>query len=124
MLAPGRACRPQLAGPGLTVLEAGSMRRTVRGLSIAAGLLAIAFATSTSSFGGPQVADASARMNRQTFHDQMRTLWGGDHIVWTRCFIISAGTLPDNLPDIGPTTDRLLDNQTAIGDAFKPFYGA
>jgi hypothetical protein len=100
------------------------MRRTVRTLLVAAGLLAVAFAA-TSSFHTPQVADAaSARMNRQTFHDQMRTLWAGDHIVWTRCFIISAGTLPDNLPDIGPTTDRLLDNQTAIGDAFKPFYGA
>jgi hypothetical protein len=100
------------------------MRRTVRGLLIAAGLLAIAFATTASSFGGQQAADAGALQNRQALHDQMRTLWGGDHIVWTRCFIISAGTLPDNLPDIGPTTDRLLENQTAIGDAFKPFYGA
>jgi hypothetical protein len=73
--------------------------------------------------GTGSVVDANAVMSRQAFHDQMRNLWGADHIVWTRCFIISAATLPDNLPDIGPTTDRLLANQTAIGDAIKPFYG-
>jgi hypothetical protein len=84
----------------------------------------IALAAAFPSFQAPSVANAaSAPMNRQAFHDQMRSLWAGDHIVWTRCFIISAGTVPDNLPDIGPTTDRLLFNQTEIGNAFKPFYG-
>jgi hypothetical protein len=49
----------------------------------------------------------------------MRRLWD-DHVVWTRLFIIS--TLSD-LPDNAATTERLLQNQTDIGNAIKPFYG-
>jgi hypothetical protein len=49
----------------------------------------------------------------------MRELWD-DHVVWTRLFIVS--TLAD-LPDNGATTERLLQNQTDIGNAIKPFYG-
>src|SRR5918995_4510588 len=56
------------------------------------------------------------------FHDEMRRLWE-DHILWTRQFIVSAATTSGNLADIGPTTDRLLANQTDIGNALKPFYG-
>jgi hypothetical protein len=52
----------------------------------------------------------------------MRKLWE-DHIVWTRQFIVSAATQPGDLADIGPTTDRLLANQSEIGDAVRPFYG-
>jgi hypothetical protein len=52
----------------------------------------------------------------------MRKLWE-DHIVWTRQYIVSAATVSGDLADIGPTTDRLLANQTDIGDALKPFYG-
>jgi hypothetical protein len=53
------------------------------------------------------------------FQDQMRKLWE-DHIVWTRQFIISAA---HGLPDIDPTTQRLLANQVDIGNAFRRFYG-
>lgn len=63
-----------------------------------------------------------AKLDRHAFHDSMRKLWE-DHITWTRLFIVSAATLPDALPDIGPTTERLLTNQTDIGNAFKPYYG-
>ena len=49
----------------------------------------------------------------------MRELWE-DHVVWTRLFIISS--LAD-LPDNAATTERLLQNQTDIGNAIKPFYG-
>jgi hypothetical protein len=59
---------------------------------------------------------------KAAFHDAMRKLWE-DHIVWTRQFIVSAATESGNLTDIGPTTDRLLANQTDIGNALKPFYG-
>jgi hypothetical protein len=59
---------------------------------------------------------------RTAFHDAMRKLWE-DHITWTRQFIVSAATLPEALPDLGPTTDRLLANQADIGDALRPFYG-
>ena len=64
----------------------------------------------------------NATANRTGFHDAMRALWE-DHIVWTRQFIVSAATQDDNLPDTAATVDRLLANQTDIGDAIKPFYG-
>jgi hypothetical protein len=71
----------------------------------------------------PSHADAhGATANRTAFHDAMRMLWE-DHIIWTRQFIVSAATEAENLPDTGPTVDRLLANQTDIGNAIKPFYG-
>ena len=50
----------------------------------------------------------------------MRKLWE-DHVTWTRLAVISlvAGT-----PDTEATVARLLQNQTDIGNAIKPFYGA
>ena len=76
------------------------------------------------ALGNPQAhADAhNAGATRTAFHDAMRVLWE-DHIVWTRQFIVSAATEKKNLPDTGPTVDRLLANQTHIGNAIKPFYG-
>ncbi len=50
----------------------------------------------------------------------MRKLWE-DHITWTRLFIVSFAA---GLPDLEATTQRLLRNQTDIGNAIKPFYGA
>ena len=71
----------------------------------------------------PSHADAhGATAARATFHDAMRKLWE-DHIIWTRQFIVSAATESGNLPDLGPTVDRLLANQNDIGNAIKPFYG-
>ena len=80
-------------------------------------VLAGALATS------PSHADAhGATATRTTFHDAMRMLWE-DHIVWTRQFIVSAATESENLPDTEATVARLLQNQTDIGNAIKPFYG-
>jgi len=96
---------------------------SVRRLAIALVALGV-LATASLGFGlrsTPSVDAGTA--SRQAFHDAMRTLWAGDHIVWTRCFIVSAGTLPNVLPDTAATVDRLLLNQTAIGDAIKPYYG-
>ena len=81
-----------------------------RKLSAMAVGLAVAIATFASA-AGPSKGD-SLRL-------AMRKLWE-DHITWTRLFIVSA--LGD-LPDKGATTDRLLQNQTDIGNAIKPFYG-
>src|SRR5581483_8723286 len=53
------------------------------------------------------------------FRADMRKLWE-DHITWTRLAIIS---IAGDLPDQGPTVGRLLQNQTDIGNAIKPFYG-
>jgi hypothetical protein len=50
----------------------------------------------------------------------MRVPWE-DHVTWTRLAVISlvAGT-----PDTEATVARLLKNQTDIGNAIKPYYGA
>jgi hypothetical protein len=54
-----------------------------------------------------------------TLRQDMRKLWE-DHITWTRLVIVSTAA---GLPDANATTARLLQNQTDIGDAMKPFYG-
>jgi hypothetical protein len=83
-------------------------------------IVAVALATSVAP---PAAAKADGpKIERAAFHDAMRKLWE-DHIVWTRQYIVSAATLGADLPDIGPTADRLLANQEHIGDALRPFYG-
>ncbi len=67
----------------------------------------------------PAAAAASIPVSRAAFHDAMRKLWE-DHVTWTRLYIVSAVA---GLPDTQPTAERLLRNQTDIGDAIKPFYG-
>jgi hypothetical protein len=95
------------------------------GLAAVAGTLTASLALAVAVTATPAVdahSDHGARANQAEFHDAMRKLWE-DHVVWTRQFIVSAATGSGNLPDIGPTTDRLLANQTHIGNALKPFYG-
>lgn len=65
------------------------------------------------------VAFTEPRVTTQGFHDAMRKLWE-DHVTWTRLFIVSDIA---QLPDESATTQRLLQNQTDIGNAVKSFYG-
>lgn len=92
-----------------------SSRKVVRfimvSLLLAASLLTVLFPIKT--------AEAKAKMDDQAFHDGMRKLWE-DHVTWTRLVIVS---LSNDLPDSGPTVQRLLQNQDDIGDAIRPFYG-
>ena len=64
-------------------------------------------------------AVSSAPIEKAAFHDAMRKLWE-DHVTWTRLYIVSAAA---GLPDSQATAERLLRNQSDIGDAIKPFYG-
>ena len=105
-----RASRP--LRPALTLLVA-----------LLAALAALAF------WGGPgaQAHDngkpaAKTRISQAelVLRNDMRRLWE-DHITWTRLTIISLTT---DAPDTEATVGRLLRNQTDIGDAIKPFYGA
>ena len=67
------------------------------------------------------VTHASATLTTKpvTLRTDMRKLWE-DHITWTRLAIIS---LESGTPDTEATVSRLLQNQTDIGNAVKPFYG-
>jgi hypothetical protein len=99
-------------------------------LSVAILIAAAGAAAALILFGG---RDASAR-DAMTHHvhvvgvsskelalrSDMRKLWE-DHVTWTRLAIISLTT---DSPDAKATVARLLRNQTDIGNAVKPFYGA
>jgi hypothetical protein len=85
---------------------------------VAAALLAAA-AMAVVSAAGPVLASDKVPLREVAFRNEMRRLWE-DHITWTRLFIVSAVA---DLPDTGPTAERLLQNQDDIGNAIKPFYG-
>lgn len=65
-------------------------------------------------------AASAAPLGQSDFRNDMRRLWE-DHVTWTRVYIIEA--LAD-LPSKDATAARLLRNQSDIGAAIKPFYGA
>ena len=73
--------------------------------------------------GSPALAsvniNASGKPSTLEFQNTMRKLWE-EHITWTRLYIVSVA---GNLPDKDATAQRLLQNQTDIGNAIKSFYG-
>lgn len=64
-------------------------------------------------------AQASITPKVLAFRNDMRQLWE-DHVTWTRLAIVSFAA---GLPDLGPTEQRLLQNQVDIGNAIERFYG-
>jgi hypothetical protein len=107
------------------------MHKMLRVFALAVALGAVtAFAsfsnaspTADANAAHPAAIQPGNRIDRQAFHDAMRKLWE-DHITWTRLVIVSKLTLPQDLPDLGATVNRLLQNQVDIGNAIAPFYGA
>ena len=90
---------------------AGVLGFTTQGESAHAGVLGHDHGTGPAGLPRPaQVA----------FHDQMRKLWE-DHVTWTRLAIV---TFADGSAGFDATATRLLQNQTDIGNAIVPFYGA
>ncbi len=69
---------------------------------------------------GDEAHAATVSNDELALRQDMRKLWE-DHITWTRLAIISLTT---DSPDTKATVGRLLRNQTDIGNAIKPFYGA
>jgi len=84
------------------------------------GALAFAGEHDASAHGSDHRTSASIVNQKQfSFRNDMRKLWE-DHVTWTRLAIISLTT---DSPDTNATVGRLLQNQTDIGNAIKPFYG-
>jgi hypothetical protein len=80
-----------------------------------------AHAHGTQAHSHSAVAHGSSKITPEelAFRNDMRVLWE-DHVTWTRLAVIS---LLGNTPDTSATVGRLLQNQTDIGNAIKPFYG-
>jgi hypothetical protein len=95
---------------------------TKRNLSAAAAVvlvLAVAIPAFASSGATHREMRHEVTARQLAFHDGMRKLWE-DHITWTRLAIVS---FVSDLPDLQATEQRLLRNQTDIGNAIKPYYG-
>jgi hypothetical protein len=90
-------------------------------LTVVAATLVLAVSGVTAA--GTRKATSHAAQHRPirpaelALHDAMRKLWE-DHITWTRNVIISVDA---GLPDLNTVVARLLQNQTDIGNAIKPY---
>jgi hypothetical protein len=93
-------------------------RRALAGVVVATAVGALAIG-SLASPGAAPARDRSISPKALAFHDAMRALWES-HGTWTeRAIVDFVGGLPDTSLAIG----RLLQNQTDIGNAVKPYYG-
>ena len=84
--------------------------------------LAVSSGHDAHAHGTPRDAHDAAVVDgpkQLALRSDMRRLWE-DHVTWTRLAIISLTT---GSPDTQATVGRLLENQTDIGNAVKPFYG-
>lgn len=93
---------------------------TVMGAIALAAMMAVLAASSAAASG--QSSHASARVltpKALAFHDEMRALWEA-HGAGTRAVIVS---FVGNLPNLQAQEQTLLQNQVAIGNAVKPYYG-
>ena len=89
-------------------------------LAVAAAVLVFAALLALTASNRQAAAQPSSTTKATTFSAAMNTLWE-EHIVWTRMVIVDFAA---KLPDLKVAETRLLRNQTDIGNAIKPYYGA
>jgi hypothetical protein len=100
-------------------------RTLLVGLIATTGAALVLAVSGASAARSERAVSSAASAHRPIFpsqlalHDQMRKLWE-DHITWTRNVIISFDA---DLPDLSAALARLLQNQTDLGNAIKPYYG-
>jgi hypothetical protein len=99
----------------------GRARRFSFAVAVAGVAAALALLVATDHPANAHAARADvASAKAAAFNASMAKLWE-DHIVWTRMVIVDFAAA---LPDLKATETRLLRNQTDIGNAIKPYYGA
>jgi hypothetical protein len=81
--------------------------------------LAVSNGHNAMAHGNDPAHPPAATANADALRADLRVLWE-DHIVWTRLAIISLTT---GSLDTQATVARLLQNQSHIGNAVKPYYG-
>ena len=96
-------------------------RASVGAAALATWLVAVGCSSSsgTPPAAEPAISVDDAANRQEALRTDMRKLWE-DHVTWTRLFIVSALA---GAPDTDATAQRLLQNQTDIGNAIKPLYG-
>lgn len=105
---------------GLTMLIA--LFSALAALAVSGGHDAAAHRDTSHQTTAHMTTHGAATMSKKEFvvRQEMRRLWE-DHVTWTRLTVISLTT---DAPDTTATVGRLLKNQTDIGNAIKPYYGA
>lgn len=89
-------------------------------LASALAALAISGGHDAQAHGEHATANGAVTSSEFALRQGMRSLWE-DHVSWTRLAIVSLTTAS---PDTKATVARLLRNQSDIGNAIKPYYGA
>lgn len=100
-------------------MRIGSSKFGATVLALTFGLMSIIPASGLSAAKASAGHDAVPRSSAEALRTAMRELWQ-DHVLWTRLVIVSTAA---SLPDLDATTQRLLQNQTDLGNAVKPYYG-
>jgi hypothetical protein len=90
------------------------------GRGVAAAVVVVALLAGGASLAGARTQQQPSVARVVAMHEAMDRLWT-DHVTWTRLVILDFDA---DAPSLQPDLARLLRNQTDIGDAIKPFYGA